>query len=162
MAKRKQFLSEDRQRELVCMIAARRPPLEIVEHFLSEYDHVLSYQQIWKYKNSKKWADFLKEEREKFDNDFSKCLMASKRNRLMFLHKAYKIAKAEKDAKGMTMAISQAQKEMEVHKIALTDKAGEDFKFVINIGPPPEEQKPKQVGPVLTLISPSKDDDEVD
>lgn len=52
----------------------------------------------------------------------------------------------------MVMAIAQAQKEMEGTKVQLTGKDGEDFSFNINIGPPPDQQDPKQVGPVLKLI----------
>jgi hypothetical protein len=138
------------------------PPPDIVEHFQATYALDVSYQLIYHYRKSETWSDFIAEERLAYDAPVSECLMCCKKKRMDALYATYLLAKEKQDPKGMVMAVAQAQKEMEGTKVRLTDKDGEDFQFNINIGPPPEEQKPKQVGPVLTLISPSKDDDEVD
>jgi hypothetical protein len=138
------------------------PPPDIVAHFKAVYDLDISYQLIYHYRRSETWSEFISEERLAYDAEVSECFLACKRNRMDSLYTTYLLAKEKQDPKGMVMAVAQAQKEMEGTKLALVNKEGEDFSFNINIGPPPEDQKPRQVGPVLTLISPSKDDDEVD
>ncbi len=158
-------LNEVQKRELCWLIAGRMPTIHIIEHFLENHELEISPQQVYSYKNglnAKKWVELIKDSRIQYDAAVEECYFSSKRNRMNALYTAYLVAEDKKDAKGMVMAVAQAHKEMEGTKVRLTDKDGEDFQFNINIGPPPEEQKPKQVGPVLTLISPSKDDDEVD
>jgi hypothetical protein len=140
-------------------------PPHIVEHFSRVHGLEVSFQQIYYYRKglgSSKWPEYIAEERIKYDAAVDECYFSSKRNRIDACYTAYLSAESRQDAKGMVMAVAQAQKEMEGSQLRLTDKDGGDFQFNINIGPPPEERKPKQVGPVLTLISPSKDDDEVD
>ena len=154
---------QDNEKHQVCkMIAERVSPPEIVAYLKEKYGTEISYQQIYWYRRASAWKEFIAKNRAKYDLAVDEERFASKRSRLVGCEKAYLVALEKKDAKGMTMAIIAARQEMEGKRIALTDTKGDDFSFTINIGPPPEEQKPKQVGPVLTLISPSKDDDEVD
>ena len=160
-------LNEVQKRELCSLIASRVATLHIIEHFLKNHELEITPQQVYSYKsgfNSKKWVDLIDDFRIKYDDAVDECYFSSKRNRMNALYTAYLVAEAKKDAKGMVLAVAQAHKEMEGTKIALVDKDGEDFSFTINIGPPPEEQEPKKVGPTLTLLPSSgtkkRDDDE--
>jgi hypothetical protein len=154
-------LSENQKRELCSLIASRMPTIHILEHFLEVHGLEVSPQQVWQYKNSEKWAEYIEESRIKYDAAVDECHFSCKRNRLDACYAAYLSAESRQDAKGMVMAVAQAQKEMEGTKVRLTDKEGEDFQFNINIGPAPEKQEPERVGPTLTLL-PSRWDDEKD
>ena len=156
-------LTESQQREICTLIAARMPPPDIRIHFEETYGLSVSFQQIYHYRRSKAWAEFIEEERILYDAGVEECFLACKKNRMDSLYVTYLLAKEKKDPKGMVMAIAQAQKEMEGMQLRVTDKDGEDFQFIINIGPPPEEQEPKKVGPTLTLLpGKGKGDDKVD
>jgi hypothetical protein len=140
-------------------------PPHIVEHFLRIHDLEISFQQVYYYRKglgSPKWTEFIINERTKYDAAVDECFFSSKRNRVDACYAAYLSAESRQDAKGMVMAVAQAQKEMEGTKVRLTDKDGEDFQFNINIGPAPEKQEPERVGPTLTLVPPGADDDKVD
>jgi hypothetical protein len=163
--KRSSKLTLAQQRELCTLIASRLPAPEIIAHFDLTYAIDISSQLIYHYRRSANWSDYISEERILYDLEVSECFLACKRNRMDSLYNSYLMAKDQQDSKGMTMALAQAQREMEGMKLALVDKAGEDFSFTINIGPPPLEelpQKPKELGPVLQLRPPDKDDKEVD
>jgi len=153
-------LQENEKHDVCKMIAERVSPPEIVAYLKEKYDRDISYQQIYWYRRAPQWAEFISENRAKYDAGVDDERLSSKRRRLVALDDAYKVALAKKDARGMTMACSAARVEMEGSRVAVTDKDGEDFKFVINIGPAPEE--PKRVGPSLTLVPPGADDDKVD
>ncbi len=159
-------LTDNQKRELCCLIASRMESPHIVEHFLRVHDLEISFQQVYYYRKglgSPKWTEFIINERTKYDAAVDECFFSSKRNRVDACYAAYLSAESRQDAKGMVMAVAQAQKEMEGSQLRLTDKDGGDFQFNINIGPPPEEQKPKQVGPTLTLLPGNgKGDDKVD
>ena len=151
-------LEESQKRELCYLIAARMSTFKILEHFLKKYSIEVTPQQVYCYKNgtgtSKKWSKFIADSRVKYDAAVEECHFSSKRNRMNAIYKAYKVAKKKKDAKGMVMAVAQAQKEMEGTKLQITGKDGEDFSFNINIGPPPtqDQETQKKVGPTLTLL----------
>jgi len=140
------------KRELCWLIAGRMSTHKILDHFLEKYSIEILPGQIYQYKNglnSNKWPKLIEEFRAKYDAAVEECHFSSKRNRLNALYKAYEIAESKEDAKGMVMAVAQAQKEMEGTKIQLTGKDGEEFSFNINIGPPPQ---PKEVAPPLKVL----------
>jgi len=153
-------LNEAQKRELCWFIAARKTTAEIAQHFLEKYSIEVTPQQVYSYKNglnSKKWPKLIEEMRDRYDRAVDECHFSSKRNRLDALLKAYEVAEGKGDARGMVMAVAQAQKEMEGTKLQITGKNGEDFQFNINIGPPPEDQKPREVAPPVRLIPPRND-----
>ncbi len=156
-------LNADQKRLLCHCIAIRLPTLEIIEKFREDHDLEVSPQSIYLYKtgrNGKKWPPLIEEFRAEYDAGVTECFLSAKRNRLNSLHDLYVIALASKDVKGGVMALTAAHKEMEGTKVALVDKDGDDFSFVINIGPPPDQVgEPKNVGPVLTLLPFKKKDD---
>lgn len=156
-------LSDNNKRELCTLIATRMEPPDIKEHFKVVHGLDLTFQQIYYYRaglGAQKWADFIIEERIKYDSAVEECYLSSKRNRVDACYTAYKAAKAKGDPKGMVMAIAQAQKEVEGNQLRLTNKEGEDFSFTINIGPPPEDREPRRVGPPATLLPFNTDEDE--
>jgi hypothetical protein len=148
-------LQEFMKRELCQMIAERLPPPDIKEHFEKQHGLDVSYQQIYWYRGAKQWQEFIEEQRAIYDAGVAEERFASKRVRLIACERAYLVALAKKDAKGMVLAIGQAQREMEGTRVALVDKEGEDFSFTINIGPKPpcgQVDEPKKVGPTRTLL----------
>ena len=152
-------LDNGQKRELCWLIASRLPAGKIVAHFLEKYSIEVSRLQVSQYKtgkNSKKWVNLIEQFREEYDAAVAECHFSSKRNRLNALYKAYEVAELKKDAKGMVMAVAQAQKEMEGTKIQLTGKDGEEFSFNINIGPPPQQQK--EVTPPLKVLPSAAND----
>lgn len=151
-------LVDAQKRELCYLIAARTATQEILEHFQEKYELEVTPSQIYAYKNglnADKWKEYIRTKRLEYDAAVDECIFSSKRKRLDACYRAYEVAKGKKDARGMVMAIAQAQKEMEGTKVQLTGKDGKDFEFNINIGPPPE---PRQVGPPLRVLPPASND----